>query len=70
MGTIIDLRRWQDARCERQTHNPDAIEMAATAELLALRRAMKIRLHLDELHSGVLSRVDNVLSFAAHAGRM
>lgn len=71
MGTMVDLRQWRNARLERQTHAADteASEIAATAELLALRRAMKIRLHMDELHDGTLSRVDNVLSFVAHPTR-
>jgi hypothetical protein len=48
----------------------EASEVAATAELAHLRRSMVIRLHLDELQSGALPRLQNVVSFAAHAGRM
>jgi hypothetical protein len=68
---MINLREWLNARLERQTHaeTREATEIASTAELLSLHRAMKIRLHMDELQSGTLARVDNVVSFAAHATR-
>lgn len=46
-----------------------AAEVAAAAELVHLRRAMAVRLHLDELQDGTLPRIQNVVSFAAHAGR-
>jgi hypothetical protein len=70
---MINLRDWLNTRLERQTHAEmsEASEVAARVELLALRRAMRIRLHMDELQAGTLACIDNVVSLAAaRTGRM